>query len=196
MPTNTAIDDQRLHGLEVRYVRSHTDILPRTSELFWLRGRSGQPVHEVSVSALAQLDAFRGPATLDDGAAAYCHAQMVVWLESLHNKVRSRWIKSVLSELLAYVRQEGIKITPKSKLARTKQELTHFVELGALVSEESLIRYNDDCERGRRIGNVAIVTKNRPQYVKRCLESIRANISMVDDQVVVCVYDDSEDAQT
>ncbi|MGH9769681.1 MAG: glycosyltransferase family 2 protein, partial [Blastocatellia bacterium] len=134
--------------------------------------------------------------TLDDGAAAYCQVRMVTWLESLHSKVRSRWIKSVLLELLAYIRQEGMKVTPKSELARAKQELARFVELGVLVSEESLIRYGGDRERDRGISTVAIVTKNRPQYVRRCLESLCANLNMVAGPVVVCVYDDSEDEQT
>jgi hypothetical protein len=101
-----------------------------------------------------------------------------------------------------YVRRAGscFRSTPAPEVTTLTSILGDLVAAGFFLSRSYwhgvMSQVSPYPTRGRSIGTIAIVTKDRPRYIRRCLNSIIDNLNDQNRECEICVYDDSAGSET
>jgi hypothetical protein len=101
------------------------------------------------------------------------------------------------SDYLNHLAAAGIEHSQRESV---HQSLQCLADQGMFIGESEWLN-SVTSDKGQqegqcRIGAVGVVTKDRPFYVRRCLESIASNLAASNRSCRVCVYDDSTTQET
>src|SRR5689334_12605996 len=128
---------------------------------------------------LNRCDLFR---TLDE------HAQALA--SEVNNNPAAAPVGRFLKRLRDFAEKQGVNFEDQSRVELLGQKLQEFADAGLLISDRELLA---KCEPqpDEQIVSVGVLTRNRPEFLSRCLNSYIENCKQDVDFVVV---DDSEEA--